>query len=133
MLKTTIIAGAVTALLGLGAAAPASAQAFCTGPVGSAVCGAGIGGGLGAAVGGSSGAKTGAIIGGVIGLGSGLQQQQQQQYYYRQPQPQYYQPAPVYAAPRYCNYDACSYAYRSFRGSDCTFQPYNGPRQYCTK
>lgn len=32
-----------------------------------------------------------------------------------------------------CNYRACDAAYRSFRPSDCTFQPYNGPRRLCTK
>lgn len=32
-----------------------------------------------------------------------------------------------------CNYRACSNAYRSFRASDCTYQPYHGPRQLCTK
>lgn len=31
----------------------------------------------------------------------------------------------------YCNYDACSYRYRSFDPRTCTFQPYNGPRRYC--
>lgn len=30
-----------------------------------------------------------------------------------------------------CNYRACERAYRSFRGSDCTFQPYHGPRRRC--
>ncbi|SNY90156.1 BA14K-like protein [Cohaesibacter sp. ES.047] len=38
-------------------------------------------------------------------------------------------PPPEYGG--YCNYDACANRYRSFRGSDCTFQPYNGPRRYC--
>jgi hypothetical protein len=40
------------------------------------------------------------------------------------------------AAPRpaaQCNYDACSRAYQSFRRSDCTFQPYSGPRKLCEK
>ena len=32
-----------------------------------------------------------------------------------------------------CNYDACSRAYRSFRESDCTFQPYRGGRKLCQK
>jgi 1A family penicillin-binding protein len=32
-----------------------------------------------------------------------------------------------------CNVRACSRAYRSFRASDCTFQPYNGPRKLCEK
>ena len=34
---------------------------------------------------------------------------------------------------RACNRDACEKAYRSFRSSDCTFQPYEGPRRMCTK
>ena len=38
-------------------------------------------------------------------------------------------PPPEYGA--YCNYNACANRYRSFRSSDCTFQPYNGPRRYC--
>ncbi|WP_255561798.1 PBP1A family penicillin-binding protein [Pseudohoeflea coraliihabitans] len=36
------------------------------------------------------------------------------------------------AAPA-CNVRACSRAYRSFRVSDCTFQPYRGRRKLCTK
>ncbi|SDE17812.1 PBP1A family penicillin-binding protein [Limimaricola pyoseonensis] len=32
-----------------------------------------------------------------------------------------------------CNVRACSRAYRSFRASDCTFQPYSGPRKLCTR
>jgi penicillin-binding protein 1A len=36
------------------------------------------------------------------------------------------------AAPR-CNYRACARAYRSFRSSDCTFQPYHGRRKLCVK
>jgi BA14K-like protein len=31
-----------------------------------------------------------------------------------------------------CNIAACSAAYRSFRASDCTYQPFNGPRRACT-
>ncbi len=30
-----------------------------------------------------------------------------------------------------CNVDACSAAYRSFRESDCTYQPFEGPRRIC--
>jgi hypothetical protein len=30
-----------------------------------------------------------------------------------------------------CAVDACARAYRSFRESDCTYQPYSGPRQLC--
>jgi 1A family penicillin-binding protein len=36
------------------------------------------------------------------------------------------------AAPQ-CNYRACARAYRSFRSSDCTFQPYHGGRKLCLK
>lgn len=32
-----------------------------------------------------------------------------------------------------CNVRACSAAYRSFRASDCTFQPYSGRRRLCTR
>ena len=32
-----------------------------------------------------------------------------------------------------CNVDACTAAYRSFRASDCTYQPNDGPRRLCTK
>ena len=35
------------------------------------------------------------------------------------------------AAPNSCAVDACSSAYRSFRASDCTYQPYSGPRKVC--
>jgi len=37
------------------------------------------------------------------------------------------------AAPVQCNIRSCSRAYRSFRASDCTFQPYRGSRQICTR
>ena len=32
-----------------------------------------------------------------------------------------------------CDIAACSAAHRSFRASDCTWQPYDGPRRLCTK
>ena len=32
-----------------------------------------------------------------------------------------------------CDIDACAKAYRSFRVSDCTFQPFEGPRRLCTR
>jgi hypothetical protein len=35
------------------------------------------------------------------------------------------------AQPGACNYEACAAEYRSFRASDCTYQPYDGPRQMC--
>jgi hypothetical protein len=30
-----------------------------------------------------------------------------------------------------CDYDLCSRRYRSFRPSDCTYQPFSGPRRLC--
>jgi 1A family penicillin-binding protein len=36
-------------------------------------------------------------------------------------------------APQSCNITACSRSYRSFRPSDCTYQPYFGGRQLCEK
>lgn len=35
------------------------------------------------------------------------------------------------AVPR-CDVQACAAHYRSFRESDCTYQPYDGPRRLCT-
>ena len=32
-----------------------------------------------------------------------------------------------------CNYRACARSYRSFRSTDCTFQPYRGQRKLCEK
>lgn len=32
-----------------------------------------------------------------------------------------------------CNVQACARAYRSFRASDCSFQPYRGPRRLCER
>jgi BA14K-like protein len=32
-----------------------------------------------------------------------------------------------------CHVEACKAAYRSFTASDCTYQPYEGPRRLCTK
>lgn len=32
-----------------------------------------------------------------------------------------------------CNYRACARAYRSFRASDCTYQPYRGRRKICER
>ncbi len=37
------------------------------------------------------------------------------------------------AAPPRCDVAACDAAYRSFRASDCTYQPYDGPRRLCTR
>lgn len=37
------------------------------------------------------------------------------------------EPAPL------CDLRACEAAYGSFRASDCTWQPYNGPRRFCDK
>ncbi|MBW8786835.1 MAG: PBP1A family penicillin-binding protein [Rhizobium leguminosarum] len=36
-------------------------------------------------------------------------------------------------APQSCNINACSRSYRSFRPSDCTYQPYSGSRRLCEK
>ncbi len=36
-------------------------------------------------------------------------------------------------APPPCDIDACTSAYHSFRASDCTYQPNEGPRRLCTK
>jgi hypothetical protein len=35
------------------------------------------------------------------------------------------------AAPR-CDLSACAAHYRSFNAADCTYQPYDGPRRFCT-
>ncbi|WP_316014800.1 transglycosylase domain-containing protein [Roseobacter sp. HKCCA0434] len=43
------------------------------------------------------------------------------------------QAAAAAAAAPQCNVRACSRFYRSFRASDCTFQPYSGPRRRCTR
>ncbi|WEX73941.1 PBP1A family penicillin-binding protein [Sinorhizobium numidicum] len=41
--------------------------------------------------------------------------------------------APDSEASASCNFRACARAYRSFRPSDCTFQPYSGPRRLCER
>jgi len=33
----------------------------------------------------------------------------------------------------HCNVNACTSAYRSFRATDCTYQPSDGPRRLCSK
>ena len=46
------------------------------------------------------------------------------------------EPGSVAAAPPpppRCDLDACAAAYRSFTAEDCTYQPFDGPRQLCTK
>ena len=40
---------------------------------------------------------------------------------------------PVRTEAPQCNIEACAAAYRSFRASDCTYQPFEGPRQLCTR
>jgi hypothetical protein len=40
--------------------------------------------------------------------------------------------SPAAPAPS-CDIQACTAAYQSFRASDCTYQPYSGPRRACTK
>ena len=37
------------------------------------------------------------------------------------------------ASPPACDVQACEAAYRSFNPSDCTYQPFNGPRRFCDK
>jgi hypothetical protein len=37
------------------------------------------------------------------------------------------------AGPTACDIGACSTAYQTFRASDCSYQPYEGPRRLCTK
>jgi hypothetical protein len=32
-----------------------------------------------------------------------------------------------------CNVSLCESSYQSFRASDCTYQPFSGPRQYCAR
>lgn len=32
-----------------------------------------------------------------------------------------------------CDIQSCSSAYKSFRASDCTYQPFDGPRRFCAK
>jgi BA14K-like protein len=41
--------------------------------------------------------------------------------------------APAEPAQPPCDVTACAAAYHSFRASDCTWQPYEGPRRLCTK
>ena len=41
--------------------------------------------------------------------------------------------APEAAQAPACNVQACGAAYRSFTASDCTYQPFDGPRRLCTK
>jgi 1A family penicillin-binding protein len=38
---------------------------------------------------------------------------------------------PIEAGAGQCDYRACAAAYRSFRPSDCTYQPFDGPRRVC--
>ena len=38
-----------------------------------------------------------------------------------------------HSSARSCNITACSRSYRSFRPSDCTYQPYSGERRLCEK
>jgi hypothetical protein len=41
--------------------------------------------------------------------------------------------APNARAQATCNVTACARAYSSFNASDCTYQPYDGPRRLCAK
>jgi penicillin-binding protein 1A len=49
----------------------------------------------------------------------------------RDPLDQILQPVFQEEAQASCNYRACSETYRSFRTSDCTYQPYSGTRRIC--
>jgi type IV secretory pathway VirB10-like protein len=40
---------------------------------------------------------------------------------------------PEQPAPEGCNVSLCERSYQSFRASDCSYQPYSGPRQSCTR
>jgi BA14K-like protein len=40
-------------------------------------------------------------------------------------------PAQTVASGGACNVDACTAAYRSFRASDCSYQPFEGERKFC--
>ncbi len=40
-------------------------------------------------------------------------------------------PVAATAAPNHCDIPACASAYRSFRASDCSYQPFDGPRKLC--
>lgn len=42
-------------------------------------------------------------------------------------------PAATQQAQNKCDVQTCAAAYHSFRASDCTYQPYQGPRQLCAK
>ena len=49
-----------------------------------------------------------------------------------QPKPATAAAPPVLQAPNHCDVTACGRAYSSFRATDCTYQPYEGPRRACT-
>src|SRR5262249_21642837 len=40
---------------------------------------------------------------------------------------------PEQPAPEGCNVSLCERSYQSFRASDCSYQPYGGPRRSCTR
>jgi BA14K-like protein len=43
------------------------------------------------------------------------------------------QPSPKRMSQRQCDYRGCASAFRTFRASDCTYQPYGGRRRLCEK
>lgn len=49
-----------------------------------------------------------------------------------QPQPQL-RPTLATSAPNSCDVQGCASAYQSFRASDCSYQPFDGPRRICEK
>jgi len=43
------------------------------------------------------------------------------------------EPSPEHERQNQCDYQGCASAYRSFRASDCTYQPHGGRRRLCEK
>jgi hypothetical protein len=149
VLLAGIAAGLMFALTGQAAAGycedQARAYANSVSPgeqvVGSAVGGAVIGAIAGGIVGGGRGAGRGALIGGGVGATAGavshsVKWHNAYDYAYAQCASGNRRPAPApaaYAPPEGSDawYEACARKYRSFRYSDGTYQPHNGPRRVC--
>jgi hypothetical protein len=49
------------------------------------------------------------------------------------PQPKQNDASATAASGNSCDVQACASAYKSFRASDCTYQPFDGPRRVCSK
>lgn len=109
--------------------------------VGTAIGGAVIGAIAGGIARGGRGAGRGALIGGGVGATAGavshsVKWHNAYDHAYadcvsgsRRPAPARAAYAPAEGSEAW--YDACARKYRSFRHSDGTYQPYNGPRQVC--